>query len=156
MHINPSRFYNFFHVENSKIFKITSKCLSIFNEKVPASWVAHITKDFLACYSCSYYRGERNEWPKQIARQWQSVYTSKRNNKSNKVHIVLHIKYIGCYPLIVPCKRQNTSHVSIASFFPVFLWKRKTLIVFYKNENLAITYSIMKLARNACLKTRRP
>ena len=37
------------------MFNITSKNFSVFNNKPPASWVAHITKDFLTCYSCYYY-----------------------------------------------------------------------------------------------------
>ena len=41
--------------ENSKIFNITSKYFSFFNNKPPANWIAHITKVFLSCYSCSYY-----------------------------------------------------------------------------------------------------
>ena len=41
--------------ENSKMFNITSKFFSFFNNKPPASWFAHITRDFLTCYSCSYY-----------------------------------------------------------------------------------------------------
>ena len=41
--------------ENSKIFNITSKYFSFFNNKPPASWVAHITSDFLTCCPCSYY-----------------------------------------------------------------------------------------------------
>ena len=36
-------------------FNITSKYFSFFNNKTPASWVAQITRDFLTCYSCSYY-----------------------------------------------------------------------------------------------------
>ena len=40
--------------ENSKMFSITSKYFSFFNNKPPASWVVHITRDFLTCYSCSY------------------------------------------------------------------------------------------------------
>ena len=41
--------------ENSKIFNITSQYFSFFNKKPPASRVAHITRDFLICYSCSHY-----------------------------------------------------------------------------------------------------
>ena len=41
--------------ENSKIFNVTSKYFSLFNNKLPASWARHITKDFLTCYFCSYY-----------------------------------------------------------------------------------------------------
>ena len=56
IYISQSRFYNFFHVAKFKIFNITSKYFSIFNNRPPASWVAHITKDFLRFYSCSYYK----------------------------------------------------------------------------------------------------
>ena len=35
------------------MFNITSKYFSFFNNKPPASWVTHITRDFLTCYSCS-------------------------------------------------------------------------------------------------------
>ena len=41
--------------ENSKMLNITSKYFSVFHNKPPTSWVAHITSDFLSCYSCSYY-----------------------------------------------------------------------------------------------------
>ena len=41
--------------KNSKMFNITSKYFSFFNNKPSASWVAYITRDFLACYSCWYY-----------------------------------------------------------------------------------------------------
>ena len=45
-----------FHTrENSKIFNITSKYFSFFNNKPPASSVADIARDFLTCYTCSYY-----------------------------------------------------------------------------------------------------
>ena len=43
--------------ENSKMFNITSKHFSFFNNKPPESWAACITRDFLTCYSCSYYQG---------------------------------------------------------------------------------------------------
>lgn len=41
--------------ENVKIFNIISKYHSFFNNTATASWVAHITMDFLTCYSSSYY-----------------------------------------------------------------------------------------------------
>ena len=37
------------------MFNINSKCFSIFNKKPLASWVTYMTRDFLTCYSCSYY-----------------------------------------------------------------------------------------------------
>ena len=41
--------------ENSKMFNITSKYFRLFKNKPLASWVAHLTRDFHTCYSCSYY-----------------------------------------------------------------------------------------------------
>ena len=41
--------------KNSKMFNITLKYFIIFNNKPPASSVAHIARDFLTCYSCSYF-----------------------------------------------------------------------------------------------------
>ena len=35
------------HAQGSKMFKITSKYLSIFNNILPASWATHITNDFV-------------------------------------------------------------------------------------------------------------
>ena len=37
------------------MFNITLKYFSFFNNKPPASCVTRITRDFLSCYSCSYY-----------------------------------------------------------------------------------------------------
>ena len=37
--------------ENSKMFNITLKYFSFFNNEPPASWVAYVTRDFLPCYS---------------------------------------------------------------------------------------------------------
>ena len=46
----------FSHIrKNSKMFNITLKYFSLFNNKPPASSLAHIAKNFFACYSCSYY-----------------------------------------------------------------------------------------------------
>ena len=53
--IDQSRFYIFHTRENSKMFNITSKYFSFFNNKPPVSWVAHITTDFLTSCSYSHY-----------------------------------------------------------------------------------------------------
>ena len=39
----------------SKNFNITSKYFCIFNNTPPANWVAHITRDIVTCYFCSYF-----------------------------------------------------------------------------------------------------
>ena len=52
--IDQSRFYIFSHPRECKNVNITSKYFRFFNRKLPASQVAHITRDFLTCYSSSY------------------------------------------------------------------------------------------------------
>ena len=52
--IDQSRFYFSYIPKNSKMFYITLKYFTFFKNKLPAGWVAHIARDFLACYSCSY------------------------------------------------------------------------------------------------------
>ena len=60
----------------SKMFNITSKYFSVFNNKSPASWVAHITMDFLTCYSCSHYsfRLRFNSFMKEVPVAWKPVH----------------------------------------------------------------------------------
>ena len=36
------------------MFNIASKHFFISKNTPPASWVTHVTRDFLTCYSCSY------------------------------------------------------------------------------------------------------
>ena len=51
-----SRFYVFSQPrEFKKLCSITSEYFSFFNNKPPVSWVVYVTRDFLRCYSCSYY-----------------------------------------------------------------------------------------------------
>ena len=49
--IDQSRLYIFSHRENSKMFNITSNYFSFSNNKLSASWVAYIARDFLICGS---------------------------------------------------------------------------------------------------------
>ena len=61
------------------MFNITAKYFSIFNNKPPASWVAHVTRDFLTCYSCSCYSSMfcqmRIRWLQHVRRSslWQQL-----------------------------------------------------------------------------------
>ena len=41
--------------QNSKMFNISSKYFSFFNNKPPARWATHTRRDILTCYSCSHY-----------------------------------------------------------------------------------------------------
>ena len=47
IYINQSDSTISFTWKNAKMFYISSKHFSIFNKEPPASWVAHITRDFL-------------------------------------------------------------------------------------------------------------
>ena len=38
--------------KNSKMFNMSSKYFSFFNNKPPESWVVYIARGFLTCYSC--------------------------------------------------------------------------------------------------------
>ena len=55
-----------------KMFHITSNYFCIFNNTPLARWVAHTTRDFLICYSCSYYRFMliRKTFPEILAFSW--------------------------------------------------------------------------------------
>ena len=65
--------------ENSKMFNITSKYFSFFNNKPPASRVAHVVGDSLTCYSCWYYSS--------MIKPFSSQKISKEDNNNNKSHI---------------------------------------------------------------------
>ena len=47
-----------------------TKYFSFFNNKLLASWIAHITMDFISCYSCSYYSSmlQHKRFPVNIAK----------------------------------------------------------------------------------------
>ena len=51
---DESRLY-FFSARDFKNVSRKFKMFLHFNNKQPASWVAHTANDFLTCYSCSYY-----------------------------------------------------------------------------------------------------
>ena len=53
--IDQSRSFISQQQEISEIFDITSKNFYIFSNTPPTSQVAHITRDFGTCYSCSHY-----------------------------------------------------------------------------------------------------
>ena len=59
------------------MFNITSKYFSFFNNKPPAGWVAHITRNFLTCYSCSY----------SSSLVWLCKLKKKTQNDEQKCHL---------------------------------------------------------------------
>ena len=85
------------------MFNINSKYLSFFNNKLPASWVAHIARDFLRCYSCSYYSSMILEV--QLGSQYTlSVveWLLDRFAQSNKFWKKTKKKLCGIWPMIPP------------------------------------------------------
>ena len=94
--------------ENSKIFNITSKYFSFFNNKPPANWIAHITKVFLSCYSCSYYssmlvikRYDLNYFDYWTEKKynWKKIFVchnvfQRRINQIDDKWWIYHFKYI--------------------------------------------------------------
>ena len=53
--IDQSWFYNFLLAGEFKNVSLNVKYFGIFKNTPPASWVAHTTRVFFTCYTCSYY-----------------------------------------------------------------------------------------------------
>ena len=74
--------------EISKMFHTPSKYFSIFNNKAPASWVVHITRAFLICYSCLHY----SSMP--VSKKWKARCCDQLVN----LIIISFLKYYSCVP----------------------------------------------------------
>ena len=61
------------------MFNIASKYFSFLNNKPPASWVAHIIRDFLTSYSCSYYSSMVKSKPRENVRGSQPAFTCSKS-----------------------------------------------------------------------------
>ena len=80
--------------EKSKMFNITWKYLSIFNNKPPTIRVAHVTRDFLTYYSCLYYSSM--VWQKSVP--WNvfaqlRIFKLPRIEKENILPIVIKFSW---------------------------------------------------------------
>ena len=85
--------FTFSHIrESSKIFNITSKYFSFFKNKPPSNWVAHITRVFLTCYSCSYYSsmiaGIWLGWKYACVTKVLETKNLERNNPTVPIHLL--------------------------------------------------------------------
>ena len=90
--------------ENSKVFDINSNYFSFFNNKPPASWVSHVTGDFLTCCSCSYYssiiqheKKMLNEMLDAFAPSFISNYSQKLYFTRTRNNFAVNIKSKWCY-----------------------------------------------------------
>ena len=74
--------------EKSKMFDITSKYFTFFKNTPPATWVAHTTRNFITCYSCSYYsfmmEGNRKFMAQKTEKSslWVKEKSKEKENKS--------------------------------------------------------------------------
>ena len=101
--------------ENSKI--LTLKYFSFFNNKPPASWVAHITRDFLTCYFCSYYisMASRSEILEIVLKL---VILSLRK-------MIISLRFKDCYfrASLSVCRSKSTIIHKIFETYPSFQLK---------------------------------
>ena len=74
--------FNFLHAKDSKILNIISKYFSIGSNTLPATWVVHITRNFLIFYSCYYSTMSK------LSSQKSCVL------KSNAVNILFEITFL--------------------------------------------------------------
>ena len=118
------------------MFNITSKYFSFFNNKPPAGWVAHITRNFLTCYSCSYssslvwlckFKKKGAKCRKKMSfKKWQSRTCFL--NDENPTHVVSP----GKKKLIRP---HVLKHQWIEAAFAVLIF------VYTRRKKLELTFS---------------
>ena len=134
--------------ENSKMFNVTSKYFSFFNHQLSASWVAHITRNFLTYYSCSYYISMFNNNRKSLKRScWHWAMTCINWGFKwmfELCHSQIRTKRVQDH---VKCKtrKSNTSLRSTFIFQPYFsylicylLCNSKLIILVYVTNSVKI------------------
>ena len=98
------------------MFNKTSKYFSFFNIKPPASWLGHITRNFLTCYSCLCY---------------SSIDQPNNQSFSNKIEAV---QYNAA--LAITNKIKGTSRTKLYNELGIeplsFRWCFRHLCIFYK------------------------
>ena len=98
--------------DNSKIFKATSKYFSFFNKKPCANWVAHMTNDFLKCYSCSYYISINIDLHLAPS-HWLTYKFSNKYERMHPVdkkslrHLRIVLKFSYLYKTFIRCLQGN-------------------------------------------------
>ena len=79
------------------MFNIASKHFSIFSNKPPASWVAYILRDFLICYSCSYYSSMLQKNKKSFnweTTKWSNTQTICHQQSTNCLSVWPFLKLV--------------------------------------------------------------
>ena len=111
---------------NSIKINVTSKYFSFFNNKPPASWVTHITKNFFTCYSYSYYSSMVISYWFCSLIWWQKPLNRRQNVKLNFPKIQFHklkwkknfvkIEFRESRPGLFLSFRSLSQHSEIAKF----------------------------------------
>ena len=129
--IDQSNFCLSSHPREFKLFNIPSKYFSFFNNKRPASWVAHKTRDFLTCYSCWYYsstsisRKRKTLWREHM-KSFVSCFVIKSINRS---FIMLN----------TIMENENNIFSCFAIIFSIrTLWKRETHSHCFKKRRMSL------------------
>ena len=85
------------------MFDITSKYFSLFDNKPPTGWIAHIARDFLTCYSCLYYISMIKTRPIGPFHMWR--------------YIQLTLLYSFFWPLITSILVKNSWKICLVKFY---------------------------------------
>ena len=102
--------------ENTKIFNITSKYFSFFNNKPPVGWVAHIARDFLTCYSYLYYSSMHPAKVDRLVNEKNTAFLENHINLANYCctfwPLKAHLSFLFSLVLWIFLKRESAQRNS--------------------------------------------
>ena len=84
--------FNFSLFDFSTIF-LQEKYFSIFNNKPPASWVVHITRDSFTCHSCSCYSSMKTLFIWKTKHIYAKTFTVFESTLKKHCHIGQFLKF---------------------------------------------------------------
>ena len=105
------------------MLNITSKYFKFFNNKPTASWVAHMTRHFLTCYSCLYYSSMHVEIYANIFRLWFNWWKYLREDQGAQNQILSNLfvnqsiqnaRYIAAIELLFRLNMSKPNHCFIS------------------------------------------
>ena len=108
--------------EKSEMLNITSRYFSFFSNASPASWVPHITRDFVTCHSCSYYSSM--PWANKSLWNWHLRVANSISE--NFVEFLLKFQYLSIKLRYLILQNNNLPRNLKA---PIWNWeiKRRTI-----------------------------
>ena len=124
------------------MFNITSKYFSFFNNKPPASWAAHIRRDFLTCCSCSwFFFMNSNRFFYYIISDLFSIFTLISVKKNLTALVDQYSTLIFTNISLLRYKHILLLRFSIQHCCLLLFWNKKVLVAINENiiKRLAIT-----------------